>query len=236
MKIDLTRVLYPARCPLCDGVLRSDERYICRKCAEQLKFLREPVCAKCGKPLESDDEELCRDCRRRRHSFESGFAPFLYTGKIQSSMMRLKYGGRAEFAEFYAEAMWRYGRTRLLQWRPDLMIPIPIHRQRYVKRGYNQAEEIASHLSARCGIPMDARSLVRVRNTRPQKGLSRKERRDNMKAALAVREGTVYPARVLIVDDIYTTGSTIDAAAEVVKKHGAETVWFATAAVGGGLT
>ncbi len=226
----LSDMLYPRRCPLCDGLLSGNEKYTCTACAETLRFIREPVCARCGCELKPRETEICRECGKDKPAFQSGFAPFRYRD-IQSSILRMKYGGRMEYAAFYAEMAVRFGWRKLQKWQPQLIIPIPIHRRRYLKRGYNQAELLAEELGKRLCIPVRNDLLRRDKNTRPQSGLGRKERRENLLRAFSVRGSEELPERVLLVDDIKTTGSTLDAAAGLLLEHGARSVYYAAACI-----
>jgi ComF family protein len=230
----IAELVYPRRCPFCDCLLSGGEPYLCRRCASRLKFISGPVCMKCGRPVESDAVEYCDNCRRREHRFIRGFAPFPYRWMVQDSIMRFKYGSRAEYAGFYATAILKYGSAHLEQWKPEMILPVPIHPDRYRKRGYNQAEEVARHLSAELGIPCASYEIYRKKNTRPQKGLTPSMRRKNLSDAFAARTGARLPARVLLIDDIYTTGSTLDALAETAAKAGAEKIWFASVSIAPG--
>jgi len=191
---------------------------------------------KCGRPLNDDTKEYCRECRRRDHLFSQGCAPFLYRRGIPASMMRFKYGSRPEYGEFYGKAIWSFAGRQLRAWKPDVIVPVPLHRSRYRKRGYNQAALIAAELSKLSGIPMDEKLVVRTRKTAPQKGLTGSGRRKNLRDAFRVTEHgqKTMPRTILLVDDIYTTGSTIDALAEVLKRAGAGKVYFVTGAIAPG--
>ena len=227
-------VLYPRRCPVCDGLLKKEEPLICRSCAGRITFLKQPLCFRCGKPLEREDREYCGDCRKVRHRYERGFAPFSYRGIMQKSVMRFKYGGRAEYAGFYAAAMMKYGKSMLERWKPDVLIPVPVHPARLARRGYNQAGVLAERLSELCGIPADEKAVLRTKNTRAQKELGGMERKKNLARAFSLAKGFRPEGTVLIVDDIYTTGSTIDALAALLLENGAEKVYFACITVSPG--
>ena len=230
----IAELIYPRHCPFCDCLLSGYEPYLCRKCAASVKVISGPVCMKCGRPLESDTMEFCDNCRRREHSFLRGFAPLTYRGMVQDSITRFKYGNRAEYAAFYSAAILKYGRAHLEQWRPERIVPVPIHPDRYRKRGYNQAEEVALHLSRQLGIPCSSHEIFRQKNTRPQKGLTPSMRRKNLSGAFAAKDGIRLPERVLLVDDIYTTGATLDALAETAAEAGAKKIWFACISIAPG--
>ncbi len=123
----------------------------------------------------------------------------------------------------------------LRSWNPDALVPIPLHKTRKRKRGFNQAQLLAEKLGKRLEIPVEKRILERTKKTGPQKELNDVQRRANLKNAFQVRQNDVRLKRIVLVDDIYTTGSTIDAAAAVLLEHGAEKVYFLTICIGRGF-
>lgn len=233
---DLSGLLYPRHCPFCDGLLRDDEPYLCRKCARKIHFISGPVCMKCGRPLEDAHAEYCDACRRREHLFIQGFAPMLYRGDEQASILKFKYGGRAEYAGFYARAIWSFGEERLKNWHPEAIIPVPVHPLRCCQRGYNQAQVTAAALAGLMGIPEIGYTVQRTRNTRPQKGLAPSDRRSNVRGAFHISEDITLPSTVLLVDDIYTTGATMDELASVVAAHGASRIYEVCITIAPGMT
>lgn len=229
--------LFPRRCALCDRVLKKTEKLVCRSCGAGIRRIEGPRCFHCGKPLQREEREYCRGCAGRASFFERGLAPFVYGGDIQESLMRFKYGGRQEYARFYAAMIDRSAGAAVCGvWRPEILVPIPLHARRYRKRGYNQAEVLARELSLLWNIPVDSGCISRVRNTKAQKGLGAAERKKNLREAFALtREGAEKKyGCILLVDDIYTTGSTAEAAARVFREHGAGRVYIVTVCVGGG--
>ena len=153
---------------------------------------------------------------------------------MRESMGRFKYKNRREYADFYVkELLERCGET-VRAWEADALIPVPLHPKRKRRRGFNQAGLIAEGLGKKLGIPVYGRLLVRVKKTRPQKELSRQERRSNLKNAFQAVQNDVRLRKVILVDDIYTTGSTIDAAAEVLLALGVEKVYFLSICIGRG--
>ena len=234
MKIDVAGLLFPRRCPVCHEAAEEPEELACRICRTRLPYVREPSCRKCGKPLLSDEKEYCQDCARKRHVFLQGKAPFVYDQVMRESITRYKYGGRREYAAFYAEEILRKCAREAVFWKGDVLVPVPLHWSRKRKRGYNQAALLARELSKRCGIPADETLLRRVRRTRAQKDLNDQERLANLKGAFSVPKGSISYRNIILVDDIYTTGSTIDEAARVLKENGAQTVFFLCICVGRG--
>lgn len=231
---DMAGLLYPRRCPVCQEAVEKQGKRICDICRTKLPYVRQPYCRKCGKQLLLEEQEYCGDCMRKKHRFERGRAPFVYDRTMKASIAACKYGGRREYAAFYAEEILGRCAKDMLEWQGEVFVPIPLHSSRRRKRGFNQAELLARELSGRCGIPTDAELLVRVKKTRAQKELNDQERLTNLKDAFSVRKGSVPYQNIILVDDIYTTGSTMDAAAQVLKEKGARKVYFVCICVGTG--
>lgn len=229
-------LFFPPRCPICDGVLKKQEK-VCTKCKKELKWVREPSCFRCGKPVATREQEYCRDCRSQSFHYVRGYPLWLYEGAAKRSMAAFKYKGRQEYAGFYGEAlMERYGKE-LRRLGFDTIIPVPVHKEKQRLRGYNQAELLAREIGKALKLPVEAEALLRVRSTKPQKGLNQKERQKNLERAFQCnpRHGKDKPlGRVLLVDDIYTTGSTIEACTRALLQAGAKEVYFITLCIGKG--
>lgn len=234
MKIDMAGLLFPRRCPVCHEAVEERGGLACKICRTRLPYVREPSCRKCGKPLLSEEKEYCGDCSRKRRRFRQGKAPFIYDKVMRESIARFKYGGRREYAAFYAEEILRKCAREAAFWKGDVLVPIPLHPSRRRKRGYNQAALLARELSERCGIPVDEKLLFRVRKTRAQKELNDQERLANLRGAFSVRKGSIPYKNIILIDDIYTTGSTIDEAAGVLVENGVQSVFFLCICVGSG--
>lgn len=234
MKIDLAGLLFPRRCPVCHETVEEPGELACGICRLKLPYINGPACRKCGKPLLSGEREYCMDCRNRRHHFRQGKAPFVYDKLMRESIARFKYGGRKEYAAFYAEEILRRCWKEAAYWKPEVLVPIPLHPSRKRKRGFNQAQLVAERLSQKTGIPMDAGLLRRVKKTHAQKELSGRDRAANLRGAFSIRDEKVPYKKILLVDDIYTTGSTMDEAARMLLEHGAGSVYFLCICVGSG--
>lgn len=231
---DAVGLLFPRRCPVCHEVVEERKELVCKICRTKLPYIREPFCLRCGKPLLTGGEEYCGDCRRRKHRFDRGAAPFVYDETMRRSIAGYKYRGRREYAGFYAEEILRRCAGRMRLWGGEVYVPIPLHPSRRRKRGYNQAELLARELAKRSGIPVDAHLLARVKKTRAQKELNDQERLTNLKDAFSIRKGKIPYENIILVDDIYTTGSTMDAAAGLLKEHGVKNVCFVCICIGKG--
>lgn len=228
----ILRQLYPDRCPVCDRVLY--DTLICPKCAEKIKYVVQPACFSCGKPIADARQEYCSDCIKRQHVYQQGKAVFCYQGAMRKIMYRYKYSNRRDYTEFFAvEAATIYGGW-VRQCKTQEIIPIPLSQKKRRLRGYNQAEIFARRFAQLSDLPLNTKLLVRTRDTTPQKQLSVQERKNNLKNAFKIAQDVVKSKRVLLVDDIYTTGSTIDAAALALKQAGVEEVYFLCISIGQG--
>lgn len=231
----LSDILFPVRCPVCDRVLDVGA-IICPECVHVLHRVEEPVCMHCGKPLDREEREYCADCSRREKSnYEKGVALWVYDQWARSSIARFKYGNRQEYAVYYARELVRaYGEV-IATWDADVLIPVPVHKKRLRQRGYNQAEVLAKELGRKLGIPV-VDYLVRTVKTKAQKELDHKSRQRNLQHAFALAKPYKvlyqFPKCVIIVDDIYTTGSTIEACAGALKAWGIERVYYVSLCIG----
>ena len=214
------RLLLPPRCLLC-GSAGDDGLDLCRECRPALP-LQGPSCSACALPLQ-DGSPLCGRCLKRRPGFDAAWASFTYGGALERLLPRLKFHADLAAGAMLASLM----ASNPPSFSADVLVPVPLHRKRLAERGYNQALELARPLARSVGLPVRPALLQRVRATTAQTGLSGAERRRNLRDAFATR-GKV-PARVLLVDDVMTTGTTLTACAEALKRDGAQWVgcWVA---------
>lgn len=220
----LLNLLYPRCCPLCHEILRDQRALVCPDCGKNLKPVAEPRCMRCGKPVGAE-EEFCPECRGGRHEFTQGRGVFLYDEVFRRAIVKYKYGGRRQYGEFFARAMCLYGEKDILRWQPDVVVPVPLHPKKQRARGFNQAAILGELIGEYFGIPFSSELLKKVRSTKSQKKMSAGERRRNLKGAFAVT-APLFGRTVLIIDDVYTTGSTVDEAARALKRAGAGKVYF----------
>lgn len=226
-------MVFPRRCPVCDEVLLAGV-YICEDCRKKIHFISEPVCKKCGKTLEEERQEYCSDCVRKKHLFIQGKAVFEYQEEMKKSMYRFKYSNKREYADFYAwEAVSAYY-SWIKRQGIEAIVPVPMYIWKKRRRGYNQAEVFAKRLGAQLQLPVECNLVKRTRNTRPQKELNDVGRKENLKKAFKIVASIVKYRKVLLVDDIYTTGSTMDAVTEVLLEAGVEEVYFICVCIGRG--
>lgn len=230
--------LFPSNiyCICCGSLIDGTRNYsLCDDCMKKLHWINGRSCDKCGKSLpDTYRGSLCYDCMTYSHSFIRGYSCLTYGFYERQLLMAYKYGGRGYFSRKFGDML--YDRICCEELEVDVIIPIPIHRKRERTRGYNQSALMAERLSDLWGVPADTKSFVRVKNTPFLRSLSPAERQARMEGAfeLAGRGAErVKGKRVLMVDDIYTTGATADAFAETLTEAGAEGAWLITLASGG---
>ena len=231
LKETLTDLFFPRRCPVCDRPVRPFGAVICDGCREKIPKIRAPFCRVCGRELSVRGEGVCPDCLRAGHRFERGIALYPYRD-ASGSIYRFKYGGRAEYAAFYAEEMAKRVKEEFSADMPDRLVAVPGAPDRVRKRGYDQAQVLAEELSKKLGIPLLKDALTTTQDTPAMRGRGLSERRKNLKKALIVHADDVKFNVIMLVDDIYTTGATMDACAALLKEAGALRVYFVTIAVG----
>lgn len=227
-------LLFPRRCAVCDEPTDRLGEGVCKNCAGRIVYIKPPFCMKCGKQLREAKGEYCEDCLKKKHLYLQGTALYEY-GSMADSLFRFKYAGRQEYALFYGKELCERKGKWLSALKPDALIPVPIHSSRKRMRGYNQAELLAREVSKRTGIPLYTGLIGRIKKTLPQKELTDRERQNNLKRAFKILQNDVKLSTIVIIDDIYTTGSTIDAMAEVLKEAGIPNVYYMALAVGRGM-
>ncbi len=166
--------------------------------------------------------------------FRQGKALWVYQGEVKHSIYRFKYQGRREYARYYGRELARVYGGWMKRCRIEALVPIPLSPRRYRQRGFNQAYLIARELSRHTVIPVYGNLLVRVRNTRAQKELNDQERKNNLKKAFKTRANKVQLDHILLIDDIYTTGSTMNEAANELRLSGVSEVYCLSLSIGKG--
>lgn len=224
----ILNLVYPARCPFCQKIADG----ICPECKPVMRIIRDPYCFSCGKQLSLETEEYCSDCCTGRHRYRRGRALLQYEGREKEAIHKIKYENKREYLRSLAETMAEVLGNEIQLWDIDVCVPIPMYPAKKRRRGFNQSELLAKELGKQLGIAVDTSILKKTVDTGEQKKLSVKERRENLKDAFEAEncEGL----RILLVDDVYTTGSTMDAAAEILEEAGAEVVYFVCICIGTG--
>lgn len=227
-------LLYPRRCPLCEEILLPKEGLVCEKCRKKLPYIREPLCKKCGKKIRSWEQEYCSGCQGGGHLFCEGRAVFVYEKSLRRSIGRMKFQNRREYADFYAGEMGAVYKKSLRRWKIRTVIPVPMYAKKARRRGYDQSVLLAKKFGEVTGIPTAEGCLVRNRETLPQKELDAGERKKNLRGAFSIKKPELVREPVLLIDDIYTTGATVDAACQALQRQGISRIYFLVLAAGNG--
>lgn len=227
---------YPEVCQVC-GAARATpaQGYVCCDCAQQVKFITRPFCERCGLPYEGDitTEFKCSNCSDTKLHFCWARSAVAAGGLILELIHRYKYQRALWFEPFLGELFVRVAAPELSRGKWDVIVPVPLHPAKQREREFNQAERLARHLARATGIPVNEKLLVRIVPTRTQTLLTRAERAANVRRAFRARPGRRLDGRrVVIVDDVFTTGATTNACAAALRAAGAGEICVWTLARG----
>ena len=226
----LSNFIYPPDCAGCGG-MTAGHRGMCAACWRSIQFIERPYCEVLGLPFSVDlgSGILSADAIANPPPFDRLRSVAVHEGVARNLVHRLKYRDRTDLAIMMAEWMLRASDGAVAS--SHVIIPVPLHRSRLVWRKFNQAAELARHLAHISGKPLLAATLIRNKRTAQQVGLGRRAREENVRAAFAVpqqRLGDVFGKRIVLVDDVYTTGATVASATRALKKAGATDVTVLT--------
>lgn len=211
-------ILFPQYCVGCG----KEGSFICASCLQSLPHLEPPICPRCGLPQR--DGELCANCHDWQADIDGIRSPFRFDGVIRSAIHQLKYRNLRAIAPSLARLMGKYLATDMIN--ADLVVPIPLHHRRLRERGYNQSVLLARALAKLIDKPLDETSLVREKYVLPQaRTNSVEERRANVHDVFVCRGDNIKGKRILLVDDVATSGATMNSGASVLKSAGAVAVW-----------
>lgn len=231
----LADTIYPPRCVVCGRFLwkgplvrETHSAFFCPDCIADFPCISSPLCPICGQPFSSEvrEDHLCEDCLRKRPFYEAAWAPYRYEGAIMKGIHRLKYGSKSILADALGPLLAQFAKERIDRSRSVLIMPVPLHPKRLRERGFNQSLLLARHVSGCLHVGLDFLSLRRVRYTPPQASLAKKERLQNVQGAFELKNPDAVKGRsVLLVDDVVTTGNTLNECARILRKSGAEEVF-----------
>ena len=224
-KEGILNALFPPRCILCDEVL-EEKGYICSLCREKELFMEEPSCKSCGRSILWQEESLCGNCKRHHFSFSGGMMLYQLTEEIEGAITELKYHGRKDKGLFFGMRAGERFQEKLKDLGIQGIVPVPIHKERRRKRGYNQAEIIGKGLEKQIGIPLYSDFLKRNKKTKALKDCSPVERLQNLFSAMDCEDLPGELKRILLIDDIFTTGATMEACSRKLLDAGAEEVYI----------
>ncbi len=229
-------IVLPPRCIKCGKIL-SMHNGLCAECFGKITFISAPMCHRCGRPftgaadLKFGHIQYCGEClQKKKFLFKLQRSAFIYNDESKNLILDLKFRDNTTAAAVLANLLFTAG-TDIWKEAPDVIIPVPIHRVRLIKRRYNQSALLCKYLSPKVGIPADYESLKRCRNTVPQVQLSEMARRNNLKQAFQVaKPQNIEGRKIVLIDDVATTGSTLNECAKVLHKAGAAAVYSLTLA------
>jgi ComF family protein len=233
----LVSVFFPAGCRICDKLLTTASRVpICEECLSSFAPLPEIACEVCGRPLpgfaRSEGQPLfCPACQDKTYAFDRARSLAVYEGALVQAILLLKFERIEPLGRWFAGRLAELVVAEGNKLAADIVVPVPLHRQRERERGYNQAALISKPLAKRLGLPHKAVLLMRTRARPDKRILSLEERWESVRGAFATRPGSqVDNLRVLLVDDVLTTGATLDACARALRDAGAKSVLGLTVA------
>ncbi len=224
----LVDFFFPPRCPLCGEIQEGADPYLpCPACVSRIKRISHPLCSRCGKGFatEEGEDHLCSDCIPGKGNFHLARSFALYDGLVAEGISKFKYGGTTRLAKPLGSLLTSFADPEFSYRSYDRIIPVPLHPRRLRQRGYNQSLLLAREVSRKYLIPLDFTSLARVRPTPPQTRLSGAERRKNIRGAFAVQDpGPLVKTSVLLIDDVFTTGATVEECSKVLLRAGVNRV------------
>lgn len=229
----LLDVFLPPLCHICRSFIpNSDVLHICPTCSEKLPIMASPLCSVCGIPFSgAGQDHRCGNCLTHPPHYDRAWSAFLYKDSIRDLIHSFKYDRTTHLS--HPLALMTVGRMNGLldSCEPEVIVPVPLHRSRLRQRGFNQAILLGNKISRRLSLPMYVDALTRTRPTKPQISLSVAERALNVRDAFTLRRADLVDGKqVLLLDDVMTTGSTMNECARVLKKGGATAVIAATVA------
>jgi ComF family protein len=230
----LTELLFPSLCLSCGEILSERKGHsFCSDCYSGIRFIAAPLCPVCGipYPAEESPDHVCGDCILNKRHIIAARSLGVYESVLLDAIYAFKYGGNLTLGEKLGRLMadHDYPAFRIADY--SLIVPVPLHPRRLRQRGFNQSVFLAREIVKRRGIAMDFRALSRIVDTESQAGLKKEERRSNIRKAFSIPDPErVRGRRILLVDDVYTTGSTLGECARILLKGGAEAVGALTLA------
>lgn len=228
--------IYPAFCQICgENRASSDEGYVCADCWTDVRFIQPPFCARCGLPYDGviTTSFECSNCREMELHFSSARSAVVARGVVLDVIHRYKYSRALWFEPFVADLLIRQAKPVLAEQKWDWIVPVPLHGLKKREREFNQAERLGAHLARATNIPLNSGLLERVQPTRTQTLLTRKERMANVRSAFRLqKKQSLQGQKIVLLDDVLTTGATTSACAKILHAAGASEICVWTVARG----
>lgn len=225
-------MLFPSRCVVCECLLDSEG--LCSDCWSKIRWISEQKCRICSQPftVEIDSvDSVCAQCLSKPPNFDKAVSVFVYDDFSKKIVLKFKHSDATYLAEILSKLMFRSAILEIES--SDLIIPVPIHFMKRLKQKYNQSELLAQKISKISGVKCEPRILKKIKQTSPQEGLSGIQRRKNVIGSFGIDDTYKYllkDKRILLIDDVFTTGSTVDECSKILKKHTAKEVIVLTLA------
>ncbi len=218
----MLELLFPPRCIDC----RQVGAWLCDECLGQIAYVESPLCIRCGNAVVTHG--LCARCRTTPLQIDRIRSAVYFEGVLREAMHRFKYGQLTALARPLGDLLVTYWKQHPMP--IDVIVPVPLHTIRLRERGYNQAALLAREMARQAGLAVDERTLLRQRSTAPQVELDVEQRKENVHGAFRCSSDALAGKHVLLIDDVCTTGATLEACAVAVQGGGAHTVWALTLA------
>lgn len=219
----LLDLVFPPRCVGC----RRPDTWLCPECQSDIELITGPLCPCCGRPVAQSDH-LCSICRRTADGIDGIRSAAYFEGLLREAIHRFKYRGGQALAQPLGQFMVEHWSDCHIP--AEVLIPVPLHSTRLAERGYNQAALLAREMGANMGLPVDTSSLIRTRATALQVDLDPAARQENVRGAFRCLNDAMVGRRVVLIDDVCTTGATLRACGVALREAGAGSVWGYTLA------
>jgi ComF family protein len=220
--------LFPRSCVFCDSARVDPKSFLCQECLESIRVISHPFCSQCGLPIPGlalQSDGLCGRCLSSPPPYSRARYGVYYEGRLRDALIRFKYYAALAVGKSLSDVLIAAFRRHYDRDEFDMIIPMPVHRKRLFQRGFNQAVILAVNLASKVTLPVDRRSLIKVKDTPPQAQLPRAQRVSNLRNSFSIHDPVnVLKKNVLLIDDVATTGSTIAEATKTLLKAGASRV------------
>lgn len=222
---DIANIFFQNGCIVCG---RTTNKFICDRCESEIEYINPPLCTRCGRPFNSEQgiSHLCYNCIKEKNKFTMSRAVFKYNGHIKHLIHRFKFGDQVNLAEFFSDQLIRLYNMYFVTRKIHAIIPVPLANGRLKHRSYNQTQLLADMMSKKLFLPVYSEQLVKVKETLPQSKLNSEQRRENVKHAyMVVDSNRIKSKNILLIDDVITTGATINACANTLIRAGINQVY-----------
>lgn len=222
-------------CFMCEDYGKDISGNLCSICKEKLVFIKMNSCSICGRKIEHDEEAesiiKCKECIRHPHYYTKSVSPLSYEKDIKQAIYNFKYNDRQHMHSLFGRLMIESILENDLE-HLDIVVPVPLYKDRERKRGFNQAELLAKYISVHLKLELDTKNLTREIQTKAQNKLDRGQRKRNISGVFGLKDKQAFVhKKILLIDDIYTTGSTVDECSKLILEYGASQVFVSTLAV-----